>query len=214
MQRLRVNFSRGEEVKYLSHLDLMRFWERVIRRADLPVAYSEGFSPHARISLAAPLPVGVTSQAEIMDIFLSRWLAPLTFTNQLVKQLVPGITVSDVFAAGMNEPSLQARVRAAEYLVALQSDRNARDIESAVNTIIAAEDIPWQHMRDTGVRHYNLRTLIDEIWIEGFSDSVYTMGMRLSCSSEKGSGRPEQVAKALGFTNYPESIHRTALILN
>ena len=66
MHRLRLKFSRGEKLKYLSHLDLMRLWERALRRAGLPAAYSEGFSPHPRISLASPLAVGVTSRAELM----------------------------------------------------------------------------------------------------------------------------------------------------
>ena len=70
MQRLRVTFSRGEELKYLSHLDVMRLWERALRRADLPLAYSQGFSPHAKISIAAPLPLGVTGERELMDIVL------------------------------------------------------------------------------------------------------------------------------------------------
>ena len=74
MQRLRVEFCRGEEIKFLSHLDLMRLWERAFRRADLSLVYSDGFSPHARISLASPLSVGVTSQAELMDVFLSSWI--------------------------------------------------------------------------------------------------------------------------------------------
>ena len=60
MLRLRIKFSRGEQLKFLSHLDLMRLWERALRRAGINPAYSEGFSPHPRISLAAPLAVGVT----------------------------------------------------------------------------------------------------------------------------------------------------------
>ena len=61
MQRLRATFSRGERTKYITHLDLMRFWERAFRRARVPIAHSEGFRPHPRFALAAPLPVGVTS---------------------------------------------------------------------------------------------------------------------------------------------------------
>jgi len=75
MQRLRIKFSRGEEIKYISHLDLMRCWERALKRADVPLMYSEGFSPHPRISLAAPLALGVTSEAELMDITVSRWVS-------------------------------------------------------------------------------------------------------------------------------------------
>ncbi len=74
MQRLRIRFSRGEEVKFISHLDLMRMWQRVMQRADIPLAYSEGFNPHPRLALAAPLPVGVTAQSELMDIVCTRWV--------------------------------------------------------------------------------------------------------------------------------------------
>ncbi|MBA7542465.1 hypothetical protein ES705_34786 [subsurface metagenome] len=66
MQRLRIRFCRGQEVKFISHLDILRLWQRALHRAGISVAYSEGFSPHPRISLAAPLPIGVTSQAELM----------------------------------------------------------------------------------------------------------------------------------------------------
>lgn len=56
VQRLRITFARGDEMKYITHLDMMRFWERALRRAGLPVAYSEGFSPHPQIAIAAPSP--------------------------------------------------------------------------------------------------------------------------------------------------------------
>jgi len=75
MQRIRVRFSRGEELKFISHLDIMRLWQRSLHRADIPLAYTEGFSPHPRISLAAPLAVGVTSQSELMDVFCSKWVS-------------------------------------------------------------------------------------------------------------------------------------------
>ncbi|PIW40369.1 MAG: hypothetical protein COW22_02130, partial [Chloroflexi bacterium CG15_BIG_FIL_POST_REV_8_21_14_020_46_15] len=76
MQRLRVRFGRGEEVKFIAHLDIVRFWERAFRRAEIPLAYSQGFTPHPRISLAAPLPVGVTSEFELMDVWLKQWMPP------------------------------------------------------------------------------------------------------------------------------------------
>ncbi|UCG84296.1 MAG: DUF2344 domain-containing protein, partial [Dehalococcoidia bacterium] len=72
MQRLRVTFSRSDSLKFISHLDMMRLWQRALRRADIPLAYSQGFSPHPRLSLAAPLAIGVTSSAELMDVFLQR----------------------------------------------------------------------------------------------------------------------------------------------
>jgi len=59
MFRLRVRFCRGEELKFISHLDIIRLWLRAMRRAGIPLEYTEGFSPHPRISLAVPLSVGL-----------------------------------------------------------------------------------------------------------------------------------------------------------
>jgi radical SAM-linked protein len=212
MQRLRINFSRGEEVKFLSHLDLMRFWERALRRAGLTLAYSEGFSPHPRISIAAPLSVGVISDAELMDILLNQWISPEAFAGQLNKQLPSGIALLKVTAVGLEEPSLQSRVRFAEYRVGLETSMNTENVSSAVQTLLAMKEVPWHHYRDTGVRHYDIRALIDDIWIIDMQDSGCILGMRLRCGSS-GAGRPEQVTKALGFSQRPYVIHRTKLIL-
>lgn len=212
MQRLRTSFSRGEELKFLSHLDLMRLWERAFRRAGILLAYSEGFTPHPRISLAAPLPVGVTSQDELMDVFLSRWLSPQSFVGQVMKQLPRGLTISDVRPVGLDEPSLQARVSFAEYNVEIETEMKVQEVESAIKTLLSAKEIPWQHQRDTGARHYDLRPLVDDLWLVEPQD-LCTLGMRLRCSSS-GTGRPEQVTKALGFSQRPQSIHRTRLILS
>jgi hypothetical protein len=78
--------------------------------------------------------------------------------------------------------------------------------------LLSLEHLPWQHQRDTGPRHYDLRALIEDLWLIGCQDAICTLGMRLRCDSG-GSGRPEQVAAALGFPGYPKSIHRTRLIL-
>ena len=114
VQRIRVTFSRGEATKYITHLDMMRFWERALRRAELPVAYSEGFSPHAQIALAAPLPVGTTSAGELMDVFLAERIAPRTLISGITPQLPEGIAVVDADEVGLALPALQADVRFAE----------------------------------------------------------------------------------------------------
>jgi len=213
MQRLRLRFGRGEELKFLSHLDLMRLWERALRRAGLPLAYSEGFTPHPRIALAAPLSVGVTSEAELMDVFLSRWIAPDSFVAQAKKQLPQGLDLPEAWPVGLNIPSLQSQVRFAEYKVEVDTEKARQEVESAVRSLLSAEELPWHHFRDTGARHYDLRALVDNLWLIDCRDSLCVLGMRLRCDA-KGSGRPEQVAKALGFSQRPKFIHRTKLILS
>jgi radical SAM-linked protein len=213
MQRLRISFSRGAELKFLSHLDLMRLWERAFRRAGLDLAYSEGFTPHPRISLAAPLAVGMTSQAELMDVILSHWMSPQMFASQVKEQLPVGLTITDMKSVGLTESSLQAIVRFAEYRVDVETTMSAAGIEVAIQSLLTATEIPWEHERDTGVHRYDLRPLIDEIWFVDLYEYLCTIGMRLRCSSS-GAGRPEQVTKAMGLSQRPRTVHRTKLILN
>ncbi|MFH1169142.1 MAG: TIGR03936 family radical SAM-associated protein [Chloroflexota bacterium] len=212
MQRLRIRFGRGQEVKFISHLDIMRLWQRALNRAGIALAYSEGFSPHPRMALAAPLAVGVTSEAELMDIVLARWVSPHLFTAAVGQQLPPGMTMLQVFPIGLNVPSLQSLVSQAEYMVELETEKDQPEIESALASLLASEHLPWQHQRDTGPRKYDLRALVDDLWLAGWRRGGCAIGMRLRCDSG-GSGRPEQVVAALGFNEPPQSLHRTRLIL-
>jgi len=212
MQRLRVRFYREKELKFISHLDIMRLWQRAFIRSRLPLAYSEGFSPHPRISLAAPLPIGVTSQAELMDVYLNKLLSPHYFTDAVSQKLPPGIGILKVQTVNPNEPSLQSIVRQAEYEVSLETEKEKTQIEASLGNLLKKENLPWQHLRDTGPRNYDLRALIDDLWFIELTIPYCTIGMRLRCGSA-GSGRPEQVSQALGFSQYPNLIHRTKLIL-
>lgn len=212
MQRLRLTFSRGREVRYISHLDLMRLWQRAFRRADLPLTYSHGFSPHPKLSLAAPLAIGVTSSAELINVYLNRRISPYFFVKTISKQLPPGIDISEAVEVGAGMPSLQSQVLHAEYQVVIESDRAPGDVAAAVRDFLDKETLPWQHSRDTEVRRYDLRALVDDVWLIDCSSGRCILGMRLYCD-KRGTGRPEQVLSALGFEGYPETIHRTGLVL-
>jgi len=212
MQRLRIKFQRGAEVKYISHLDIMRLWQRALNRADMALAYSEGFHPHPKISLAVPLAVGVTSEAELMDITLTRETSPHFFTAAVNQQLPAGFEILQVVPIAETMLSLQSQVHFAEYTVELETEKGQAEIASAIASVLSLKHLPWQHQRDTGPRHYDLRALIDDIWLVNCQDKRCTIGMRLRCDSG-GSGRPEQVTAALGFAELPKSIHRTKLIL-
>jgi radical SAM-linked protein len=213
MQRLRIRFSRSEELKFISHLDIIRLWERALRRAHIALAYSEGFSPHPRISLAAPLSVGITSDVELMDVVLAGQVSPHWFMASVNQQLPPGMRVLEAYLIAPGVPSLQSQVRFARYEVDIETDKDTREIEEAISDLLSKEHLPWYHMRDTGRRDYDLRVLIDDIWLAGRDDSCCTIEMMLRCDNS-GSGRPEQVAAALGFTGQPLSIRRTELVLS
>ena len=136
MQRLRINFSRGSELKFISHLDLIRLWQRALNRAGIAVAYSEGYNPHPRLSLAAPLALGVTSEAELMDIVLARFVSPHAFSAAVGRQLPGGIAIRQVYNAALTMPSMQSQMRFAEYTVVLTTDKERPEIEAAIADLL------------------------------------------------------------------------------
>lgn len=213
VQRLRVTFSRGEDVEHISHLDIMRYWARAFRQAGLPVAYSQGHNPTPKLSLAVPLPVGVTSSCELMDVYLSERVSPFSFMKSLSEHLPAGFQVLAVREVGLGLPSLQSQVRWAEYEIeVVDARRQERDVRDAIRDLLGLTTLPWQHRREQAIRRYDLRPLIEDIWLAGVRDGAFHIGMRLSCGNA-ATGRPEQVMAALGFPEPPKRIHRSNLFV-
>ncbi len=211
MNRLRIRFRRGAEVKYISHLDIIRVWVRAFRRACIEIAYSEGFNPHPRISLAAPLATGVTGDAELMDVYISDTVSPHNFTEAVNRQMPAGLEILNTYQVDCGLPALQAQVTAAEYSVEIAVEAGVDCLGQALTSMLEKEQFPWQHERDTGIKTYDLRPLIEDLWLESYTENIAVVGMRLVCDN-RGSGRTEQVVKALGFER-PRSVHRNRLIL-
>lgn len=212
IQRLRVTFSREGSLKYTSHLDMMRLWERVLRRAEVPVAYSEGFAPHPKIALAAPLPVGVTSDAELMDVHMRLALSPYLFMKQVRPKLPSGLDVKAVAQVGLRQPSLQSQLRFIDYQVGIETDKTDVDIEEDIDNLLAREHLTWQRRRDKGVKEYDLRSAVAHLHLIEANPGWARLAMRLRSDSTV-TGRPEDVCAALGFQERPFLLHRTALVL-
>ena len=147
-----------------------------------------------------------------MDVFFERRVSTDFFAKVVSEQLPPGIQILGIKEFWPKLPSLQSLVRFAEYRVEVEAGGQRLDVETTLHHLLSLESLPWQHQRDTGPRHYDLRPLVDDLWLIDWRSGCAAIGMRLRCSSE-GSGRPEQVAAALGFTTHPLSMHRTRLIL-
>jgi radical SAM-linked protein len=133
-------------MRFTGHLDLMRAWARLLRRADLPVAYTQGYNPQARLNLAAALPLGFTSACEVIDIWLKQPLPPEDFLARAAAAVPPGLTVHAAREADLKAKSLQSRLLAAAYLVTLTP---SSDVASRVETLI--EDV-WLEDEGMGMR--------------------------------------------------------------
>lgn len=211
LQRLRITFSRDSQVKYISHLDLMRLWERTLRRAALPLAFSEGFTPHPRLALAAPLPVGVTSSGELMEVYLRKRVSPRFFLEQIRPQLPAGVDVSQIEEVSLALPSLQSQVRLAEYLVVVECTLEREEVEARIAGLLAQEHLPIQRPRPGGPKALDLRALVHQVWVVGVERGLRRLGMLLR-TDPQGSGRPEEVVAALSLGE-PLSMHRVRLVL-
>jgi len=211
-QRLRVTFGRGEEVKYITHLDLMRLWERLLRRAGLPVSYSAGQAPRPRLALAAPLAVGVTSEGELMEVFLDTRLSLLPLTKRLAAECPAGITVREVQDIGLGLPALQTLVRFSEYRVAIAPLVAREEMQQRMAGLLASRTLPRERVRDKEIRRYDLRPLVDSLWLEKWSDEEAVLGMRLQ-TDQRATGRPDEVLAVLGLSDAVRSIHRVRLLL-
>ncbi len=210
VQRLRLTFARGDEAKELSLLEVMRALEQAMREAGLPLAYSEGRRSTAQISIAAPLPVSVTSSCELADVFLSERVEPAQFAAALQETLPPGLEALSAREVGLALPALQTQVLWAEYEVDAPSDGSSvEDVRRAIGGLLAARSLPWEHRRETKVQRYDLRPLVLGLRLEAEGEGIYRLMMRLRIGQER-SGRADQVVAALGLEP-PLRIHRCRL---
>jgi len=97
MQKIKIIYRKGEEVKYISHLNLLRSMHRALRRSGLPVAYSQGFNPHMKISWGRALKVGQASNEEIAEIQLEEFVKPADLMSRLNPHLPKGLEIIEAF---------------------------------------------------------------------------------------------------------------------
>ena len=205
--RLRVTFAKDGPMQYTSHLDLARAWERSLRRAGVPLAYSGGFNPRPKLQLAAALPLGHTGEAELLDAWLEEPVPVADFTRALVPVLPSGLTVGQVRQVMLKEPALQTQVVSAGYRVTVEWDEPQEKVEARIARVLAALELPHERRR----RRYDLRPLIECLWLEGVRGGKVVLGMQLA-AREGATARPEAVVETLGmgepFTRY----HRRRLM--
>jgi radical SAM-linked protein len=212
VQRLRLTYARGLPQRYVGHLDMLRFWERALRRARLPVAYSEGFTPHPQIALGPPLGVGMTGRAELIDVFLHTRV-PVDEARALIAAQMPaGVTIEGAKEVDLAAPALQAQVNAAEYRFLLTEGADLDAVVERIAYLLASSSLPWEHQRDKETRRYDLRPLVLTLALDRDAEDGAAIQARLR-AEERATARPDQVALALGVAENVRLIERTALIL-
>jgi radical SAM-linked protein len=205
-QRLRITFSKGENLRYISHLDLARTWERVLRRAGIPVAYSKGYHPHPKMVFAAALPVGCTGEAEVMDVTLSRPMPPRRVLRGLACRTPDGLEAVDATPVYDRAPALPTLLHSADYESLIETRESIDDVTCRCRALLTRESIP-RLFRD---KSYDLRPLIDKLEVVRINALRVLLLMQLA-AGERGTGRPDEVLDELGWADSPHKCHRRRL---
>lgn len=208
--RIRITFAKQGALRYTGHLDLHRLWERAARRAELPLAYSQGFHPQPKLNIAAALPLGFSSSCEVLDMRLEHEISLDGLREKLQETLPTGIQVACVEQVDDKLPALQTLVASAEYEVTLTDPASSlsadgSELKQRIDAVMGTESI----LRERRGKSYDLRPLIEQLELK--SDG--RIFMRLS-AREGATGRPEEVLDILGIAFEETRIERTRLLFN
>ena len=162
--KLRIKFKKYGPIRFIGHLDVMRFFQKANRRAELDVAYTGGFSPHQIMSFAAPLGVGLTSNGEYMDLEVHSLTSCEDVKERLNAASVSGIEITSVKILPDKAGNAMASVAAAGYTTAFREGRGPHfDLAPAVDRFLAREEILITKETKKGSREINLKEGIYEM---------------------------------------------------
>jgi radical SAM-linked protein len=157
VQRLRVRFAKRGRLRFVSHRDFQRAFERALRRAEVPIAYSQGYTPHPKISYAGAAPTGAASEAEYLEMALTQSCAPDAVRVGLDAALPPGLDVLEVVEAAPG--SLADRLHASVWQVRLPGVPVDR-AEDAVRALLAEPVVEVERLTKNGVRTLDARAAV------------------------------------------------------
>jgi len=164
VQRIRVRFAKRGRLRFLSHRDVARSVERAVRRAEVPVAHSHGFNPHPRLSWIGAAPTGSASEAEYLEIGLTREVDPAGLVMALDAALPDGL---DVLAAAVAEPpALADRIDGSRWEIALPGVAEA-ELRAAADALLATESLVVERVTPSGRRQIDVRAALVAVEVAG-----------------------------------------------
>lgn len=201
LDKVRIRFRKSGDLRLVSHLDLMRAFERMLRRAALPFRMTEGFHPTPRLVIAQSLPLGVVGHEEVVELELTAEIEPDEVLSRLRQQSPPGI---EFLSAKRIPLKTTARPFRATYRIARNQDLNS-DLSDRCKSFLEATEI-WVDRERPKPRQVNIRPYVDSLMNtpEGLSIAIWL--------TQEGSARADQVAAAVGI-HEPVLIERRTLEL-
>ncbi|WP_225844613.1 TIGR03936 family radical SAM-associated protein [Streptomyces sp. HPF1205] len=170
MQRIRLRYTKRGRLRFTSHRDFQRAFERALRRADVPMAYSAGFTPHPKVSYAGAAPTGVGSEAEYLEIALAQARDPEELRLLLDESLPAGLDVIEAVEA--RTPGLAERLEASVWELRLEGVEPAQ-ARRAVAAFLAADTVEVRRSTKNGMRTFDCRSAVTRLEV---ADGVETEG--------------------------------------
>lgn len=195
--RVRIAYAKMEESKYIAHLDLARVFERAMRRAGIPVAYSEGFNPHPKLSFGSALAVGVEGEREYLDIELQREMDLAEVLGRLQEQLPAGIRLLEGQAMVPGAKALMAVLNSASYRlrVPMALPIQAERLQEAISSWLARKHVMYTRYSKKGPTEKDIRP-----WVKSLAGEIRGEEILFDLEVEvgnQGSVRPEEVITSL-----------------
>ena len=208
VQRLRLTFRKEGATRYIGHLDLALTLERSLNRAQIPIAYTQGFNKRPRMALAAALPLGYLSECELADIYLTEIMEPEAAREQMMQRMAPGIVVWQVEEVDLKAPALQTVTAVTTYTALLLDPVDPVGLQQKIDDLLATDSI----MRTRRNKEYDLRPLIETLSLVATEDGSTLLTMRLTMTPGK-TGRPDEVLTVLELDPMAARITRTEIVL-
>ena len=194
-QRWRLTLARAPDASRLAGRELNEAWETALQLAGLPLARGGGARPKAPVAFAAPLPVGMAAEAELMDVLLcDRWPA-WRAREALTGAMLRGWSMTDLEDVWLGAPALAAAVCAADYRIALGGDAEAAGLVKAAERVLQARSVFRTREKGGSSVRYDLRPLLESV--EVVAGSPVMLQIRTRFDPQLGNGRPEEVVAAL-----------------
>lgn len=167
--RYLIKYGKDRDLRFISHLDLLRTWERLLRRADLPLAYTEGYNPRVKMSFGQPLPLGFVSQAEYLELYLKQLLPTSRLFDRLAAATLPSLPVLEVTAWPAHWPSIMAAAKQLTYRVELAgpvAPAELQQIEQRLRQLLDSRTLIIRRTRKQGVQEIDLRPYLASLSVE------------------------------------------------
>ncbi len=207
--RIRLTYSKTGSLRYTGHLDFHRVWERIFRRTCIPIAYSKGFHPQVRMAIACALPLGFTSQGELLDLWLENPVPLADIQAMLAPTLPPGLAIHAILEIDEHAPALQTQVLTSIYLATLLDPVDGAWLMLQVERLLGSQEI----LRSRRDKMYNLRPLIESMEVLP-DDGTGQQRLQMSLAAREGAtGRPEEVLSALELDPALVRVERLRLVL-